>query len=193
MSLISALFTDSQARVWRWVFGSPERSFHLNELRRLTGLGSASLQRELNRLADADLLTVQKVGNLRCFQANPASPVYAELLSLTQKTLGVTAQLQKALQPHAYRLMAAILFGSVAKKTDTANSDVDVMLVGDALRLGEVLEWLAPVEALTGRKINPVCYSRSEFDLRRQEEGSFVQKVLAQPWVALAGDVNGFE
>ena len=58
--------------------------------------------------------------------------------------------------------------------------------------VGEVLEWLAPVETQTGRKINPVCYSRSEFDHRRQEEGSFVQKILAQPWVALAGDVNGF-
>ena len=77
MSISSALFTDSQARLYVWLFGQPERAYHLNELRRLTGLGSASLQRELNRLATTDLVIAQAVGNLRRFQANPQSPVFA--------------------------------------------------------------------------------------------------------------------
>ena len=70
MSLASALFTESQSRLYPWLFGQPERSFHLSELRRLTGLGSASLQRELNRLAAAGLVHAERVGNLRRFQAN---------------------------------------------------------------------------------------------------------------------------
>ena len=77
MSISFALFTDSQSRLYSWLFGQPERAFHLNELRRLTGLGSASLQRELNRLANAGLVDTQSVGNLRRFQANPQSPVYS--------------------------------------------------------------------------------------------------------------------
>lgn len=36
MSIASALFSDSQSRVLRWLFGQPEREFHLSELRRLT-------------------------------------------------------------------------------------------------------------------------------------------------------------
>jgi len=63
MSISSALFTDSQARLYVWLFGQPERAYHLNELRRLTGLGSASLQRELNRLVTAGLVIAQAVGN----------------------------------------------------------------------------------------------------------------------------------
>mgnify|MGYP006193864349 FL=1 len=191
MSLIQALFTESQSRVWQWVFGLPDRSFHLSELRRLTGLGSASLQRELNRLADGGLLVTEKVGNLRCFKANPASPVYLEVLALTAKTLGITAQLHKALQPMASRFQWVGLFGSVAKKTDSARSDIDVMLVGDDLRLGDVLDCLVPVEALLGRKINPTCYSRAEFSSRRHQEGSFVQQVLAQPVTILFGAIDG--
>ena len=87
MSIASALFSDSQSRVLRWLFGQPEREFHLSELRRLTGLGSASLQRELNRLADAGLVRSERVGNLRRFQADQKSPVYGELLGLTRKDL----------------------------------------------------------------------------------------------------------
>jgi predicted nucleotidyltransferase len=191
MSLMDAIFTPSQANVWRWIFGSPERSFHLSELRRLTGLSSASLQREVNRLADAHLVSTQKVGNLRCFKANPDSPIFNELVSLTRKTLGVSSQLQKALLPHAEQLQWAGLFGSVAKSSDSANSDIDVMLVGDNLRLSDVFEWLAPAEAALGRKINPTCYSRSEFNARRHEEGTFVHQVLTQPLLTLTGDLNG--
>ena len=61
MSIATALFSDSQARVYRWLFGQPNRSFHLSELRRLTGLGSASLQRELRKLAEQDQNDAKKV------------------------------------------------------------------------------------------------------------------------------------
>lgn len=115
MSMACALFTDSQARVLNWVFGHPERSFHLSELRRLTGLGSASLQRELNRLSDAGLVHAERVGNQRRFQANPQSPVFSELVALVRKTLGVEPMFREALQPLANRLQAAFIFGSVAR------------------------------------------------------------------------------
>jgi DNA-binding transcriptional ArsR family regulator len=99
MSIATSLFTDSQSRVFQWLFGQPERGYHLSELRRLTGLGSASLQRELNRLADAGLVRSERVGNLRRFQANPQSPVFSELVGLTRKTLGVEPLLREALLP----------------------------------------------------------------------------------------------
>jgi len=188
MSIASALFTDSQARIFRWLFGQPDRSFYLSELRRLTGLGSASLQRELNRLADAGLVSTERVGNLRRFQANPQSAVCSELLSLTRKTLGVAPLLQETLAPLAPELRNAWLFGSVAKQSDTAQSDIDVMLVGENLQLGRVLELLLPLEEQLGRKINPVCYTPAEFDRRRAEPDSFVNRVMAQPTLTLTGD-----
>ena len=187
MTISSALFTDSQSRVWGWIFGQPERAYHLSELRRLTGLGSASLQRELNRLAAAGLVDVQAVGNLRCFQANPNSPVYAELVALTRKTLGTVPVLREAVQALLPGLQSAWVYGSVAKQTDTAQSDIDVMLVGEGLQLSQVLSALEPAEAQLGRKINPSCYSPQEFERRRAEPDSFVQRVLSQPVLPLIG------
>ena len=187
MSIATSLFSDSQSRVFRWLFGQPEREFHLSELRRLTGLGSASLQRELNRLAEAGLVRSQRVGNLRRFKANSQSPVYGELVGLTRKTLGVEPMLREALLPLVPDLQAAWVYGSVAKQADTAQSDIDVMLVGKNLRLAKVLELLVPLEAQLGRKINPTCYTPGEFQRRRAEPDSFVNRVLAQPVLPLIG------
>ena len=166
MSIADALFSESQSRLFRWLFGQPDRSFHLSELRRLTGLGSASLQRELRKLSEAGLVSSERVGNLRRFQANPKSPVFSELVTLTRKTLGIEPMLREALLPLVPRLRAAWVYGSVAKQTDTAKSDIDVMMIGENLVLGEVLEQLLPLETELGRKINPTCYSPAEFERR---------------------------
>lgn len=188
MSLSTALFADSQARVFRWLFGQPGRSYHLSELRRLTGLGSASLQRELNRLADAGLVRSERLGNQRRFQADRASPVFSELESLTRKTVGVEFAVREALATLGPRLRSAWIYGSVAKSTDTAHSDIDLMVVGDDIRMADVLGVTAPLEAQLGRKINPACYTTKEFRRRRAEPDSFVSRVLAQATVPLIGE-----
>ncbi len=191
MSIALALFSDSQARLFRLLFGQPERDFHLSELRRLTGLGSASLQRELNRLADAGLVHSERLGNLRRFRANPQSPVYEELLGLARKTLGIEPTLREALLPLAPKLHGAWIYGSVAKQTDTAQSDIDLMLVGEKLSLAKVLELLLPAETQLGRKINPTLYTQAEFARRSADPDSFVSRVLAQPTIVLIGENFG--
>lgn len=192
MSIADAIFSVSQSRLFRWLFGQPERSFHLSELRRLTGLGSASLQRELRKLCEAGLVSSERVGNLRSFQANPKSPVFGDLVTLTRKTLGIEPMLREALLPILPRLRCAWVYGSVARQTDTARSDIDVMMVGENLTLGEVLELLLPLEKELGRKINPTCYSPTEFERRRADPDSFVNRVLAQAILPLIGEIDEF-
>ena len=191
MSLAHAVFTDRQVRLFRWLFGQPERSFFLNELLRLSGLGSASVQQELKRLSLAGVLESKRIGNLRVFQANPASPLYPELVSLTRKTCGVGAVLSRSLEPLRPKLVRALVYGSVAKQEDTSSSDVDLMLVGVGLTLGEVLQHLQPAEEALGRKINPTCYTVEEFEQRRADEDSFVSRVLAQPIIDLLEGEQG--
>ena len=87
-------------------------------------------------------------------------------------------------------LQGAWVYGSVAKQSDSARSDIDVMLVGANLLLDKVLTCLVPAEAQLGRKINPNCYTPEEFARRRAEPDSFVNRVLSQPTLALIGDTN---
>lgn len=185
MSLARAIFSDRQARLFRWLFGQPERSFFLNELLRLSGLSSASLQQELNRLTLASVVLSTRRGNLRVFQANPASPLYPELVSLTRKICGVETGLTQSIEPLRPKLSRALIYGSVARQEDTSASDVDVMLVGAGLSLAEVLQHLQSAEEALGRKVNPTCYTLQEFEQRRADPDSFVNKVLAQPTINL--------
>lgn len=167
--------------MFRWLFGQPDRSFYMNELMRLTGLSSASLQQELRRLTLAGLVQSTRMGNLRVLQANPASPLFTELVSLTRKTCGVAAVLKQSLESLRPKLTRALIYGSVARQEDNSASDVDIMLVGVDLTLAEVLQHLQPAEEALGRKVNPACYTVQEFEQRRVDPGSFVNKVLAQP------------
>jgi len=139
MSIAHALFSASQCQLLSWLFGHPDRSFHLRELSRLAGLGSASLQRELRKLLAAGLLRVEQVGNQRRYTANPDSPVFEELKSLVRKTLGVAPMVADALAPLAGQIHTAYIYGSIAKGTEHAESDVDVMIVAEGLALTEGL------------------------------------------------------
>lgn len=177
--------------MFRWLFGQPERSFFLNELLRLSGLSSASVQQELKRLTLAGLVESKRIGNLRVFQANPICPLYPELVSLTRKTCGVGAVLINSLEPLRPKLARALVYGSVAKQEDTSASDVDLMLVGVGLSLGEVLQHLQPAEEALSRKINPTCYTVQEFEQRRADQDSFVSRVLAQPIINLLEGEQG--
>lgn len=185
MSLAHAIFSNRQARLFRWLFGQPERSFFLNELLRLSGLSSASLQQELKRLSESGVLQSKRVGNLRVFKANPASPLYPELVSLTRKTCGVPVVLMQGLEPLRSKLSLALVYGSVAKQEDTSTSDVDVMLVGMDLTLAEVLQHLQSAEMALGRKVNPALYTIKEFEQRRTDPDSFVSRALSQPTIDL--------
>lgn len=192
MSLKDAIFTDSQAKVYLWIYGQPERSYHLSELRRLTGLGSASLQREINRLVVAGLANSALKGNQRQISANLQSPLFKELSDLTRKVMGAAALITEALRPIEQKIEVAFLYGSVAKQSDHAESDIDIMMIGSDLTLGEVLEQLLPVEEMLCRKVNPTCYTVGEFKKRLSDTDSFVNKVLGQPIIQLFGNMDDF-
>lgn len=192
MSLKDAVFTDSQAKVYLWIFGQPERSYHLSELRRLTGLGSASLQREINRLVVAGLANSTLKGNQRQISANRQSPLFKELSDLTRKVMGAAALLTEALLPIERKIEVAFLYGSVAKQTDNAESDIDIIIVGSDLTLSELLDQLLPVEEMLCRKVNPTCYTVGEFKKRLSDTDSFVNKVLSQPIIQLFGNMGDF-
>ena len=131
-------------------------------------------------------------GNQRQISANRQSPLFNELSNLTRKVMGAAALLSEALLPFEQKIELALLYGSVAKQSDTAESDIDIMIVGSDLTLSEVLDQLLPVEEMLGRKVNPTCYTVDEFKKRLSDTDSFVNKVLSQSIIQLLGNMDGF-
>ena len=87
--LADALFTKTQKNVLQLLYGRSDRSFYTKEILRLTGMGVHTIKRELDRMVEAGILTLNSVGNQKHYQANPACPLYEELISIVKKTVGV--------------------------------------------------------------------------------------------------------
>jgi predicted nucleotidyltransferase len=187
-SLADALFSNTQQRVLAYVFGQPQRSFFATELIKLAGSGSGAVQRELARLEDSGLVTVSRIGTQKHYQANPASPIFAELCAIAQKTVGLAEPLREALKPLAKKISAAFVYGSVAKKQDTAASDIDLMVIGGKVTYADLFGVLEEVSARLGRSVNPTVYSPQELAKLVKQKNVFVTRVLVQPKIWLFGD-----
>ncbi len=192
-ALADALFTSSQQRVLALLFGQPDREFFVTEIIALAHCGRGAVQRELARLARSGLVAVSRVGNRKYLRANPDSPLFDEMCSIVRKTVGVETSISDALAPLADKLSLAVLFGSVARRTDTAASDIDLLLVSDALMLEEVYGALVPAEELLGRRVSPTLYTQDEFRRRRADRTGFVMRVLDAPHSVLMGHLDGAE
>jgi len=186
--LADALFSGTRARILGLLFGQPERSFYANELITLTGSGSGAVQRELARLARSGLVVMRPIGRQKHYQANPDSPIFAELCGIASKTMGLADPLRQALAPLAPRIRAAFVYGSVAKRQDKASSDIDLMLVSDELSYPDVFGTLEAASRHLGREVKPTIYSRQEWAERAARGDGFVKRVLAQPRIWLIGN-----
>ena len=182
-----ALFTRTQQRVLGLLFGAPDRSFYLNEIVRLSGAGYGAVHRELACLLECGLLSAGMVGNQKHYQANRSAPIFEELRGIVIKTFGVADALRGLLGPVADRIDVAFVYGSMAKGTDKAASDVDVMIVSDKLAYPDVLEAVREAGAALGREVNPTIFRRVEFARKASEDGGFLSRVMEGPRLFIFG------
>ena len=189
--LAEALFSATRQKVLGLVFGQPWRDFSISELIELAGAGSGGVQREMKRLADSGLVTVVPMGRQRRYRANASSPIYEELCAIVRKTIGPADLLRAALEPLAPEISLALLYGSVASGTDTASSDVDLLVVSDSLTMEVLFSALEDVEATLGRPVQPTVYTTKEFQRRRDQGSPFLKNVLDGAHMVLWGVIRG--
>lgn len=185
--LADALFTPVQQRVLALLFGQPDRSYQSAELIRLARGGVGAVHRQLSRLAAADLVEVSRSGNQKHYRARRDSPIFSELHGLVVKTVGIADPIRRALAPRAGAITAAFVYGSVAKGTDRAKSDVDVLVLSETLSYADLFEALQSAEAVIGRAVNPTVMTPAQWRTKRTRGDSFAARVAAQPKAFLIG------
>lgn len=186
-SISDVLFSGVQQRVLGLLFGQPDRSFYANEIERLGMTGRGALERELKRMTASGLVTMTVIGRQKHYQANRNSPIFQEIRGITLKTFGLSDGLRAALSPYADAIRCAFIYGSVAKGTDTATSDIDVMVVAEGLSYSELFEALTKAEETLGRKLSPTLYTPEDFRRKLAGDNHFVTRVLHQPRIVLLG------
>jgi predicted nucleotidyltransferase len=187
ISLSSALFSKVQQRVLALIFGQPERSFYMSEIIRNAHSGTGAVERELSRLQRSGLVSVERIGNQKHYQANRLSPIFGELQSLVIKTVAVAEPIRKSLEPYVGKIKAAFVYGSVARGTDTTRSDIDLMVIGDKLNYSELYAALQDVESVLGRKVSPTFLSPRDWRRKAFDKSSFISRVNALPKIFVFG------
>jgi predicted nucleotidyltransferase len=186
ISLASALFSGVRKRLLALIFGHPERSYYTSEIVRQLQSGTGAVDRELARLQKSGLIAVERIGNQKHYRANTESPIFNELRAIIEKTIGLKEPLQRALEEHRGQIKVAFVYGSVAKKSDSAHSDIDLMVIGDDLIYSDLYGALQKAEKIIGRTVNPTIMDAAEWQKKRQNS-AFVQKVSSQPKIFIFG------
>ncbi len=192
ISIPEALFGKARRNVLGLLFANPGKAFYTREIVAAACAGGSQVQKELDTLHRAGLILRERRANQVYFQANPDSPIFAELRGLAVKTFGLADVVRDGLQKHARKIQCAFIFGSIAKGEDHAASDIDLFIVGDVL-LSQLTTSLDKLELTLGRQISPTLMTLAEFDQRVLAKDNFARKVLAGPIITLIGNPHSSE
>jgi predicted nucleotidyltransferase len=180
------LFGRTHSGLLALLYGRPDESFYLRQLARVIGSGHGAVQRELAQLTQMGLVVRSKQGNQVLYRANEQSTIFGELKSLIAKTVGVHDTLRSALATLGSKVEAAFVYGSVARNEERPNSDVDLMVLGDA-SFADVVEALSAAQKTLGREVNPTVFSVGEFRSKAAAGNHFVKRVLGEKKLFVIG------
>jgi predicted nucleotidyltransferase len=165
----------------------PEKEFYQRGIAETTGNALVQVQRALKRIERTGLVTKTKRGNIVYYKADRMHPAFEDLKRVFLKTVALGDVLREALVPLADKVKLAFIFGSLAQGRETAQSDIDLFLVGE-LSLRETTKLLASVVSELGREFNPVVYPSEEFKKKARENHHFITEVIKGPKIWLIGN-----
>jgi predicted nucleotidyltransferase len=177
VQVLDSLFPGVRQGVLAATLTRPDKWWYLSELAEFLHTRPSSLQRDLSSLQQSGILQGRKDGRRTYFKAETRSPIFRELRSIFQKTVGLIPALRTALRPFAEKVGCAFVYGSIARREEHATSDVDLMVIGN-VGLGDMAPALRKAEKRLGREVNVTNYSVDEFRKKVAAGDHFLTTVL---------------
>ena len=169
-------------------FTNPTKKYYLRELERILGFSVGNIRRELIKLESAGLFHSENKGKVTYFFLNQSYPLFKEVKNIILKTTGVPKMLQVILEKIG-DIDHAFIYGSFAMGTERAESDIDIMIIGNVDEDRLIVE-LNKLERKLQREINYSIYEKDDFNKKKEEKNSFILDVLKNKKVFLVGDEN---
>lgn len=192
MVISSLLFSEYRRRVLGLLLLHPENRYHVREIARLTHTSPGTLNRELSKLTEAEVLVREASGRQVYYHANSNLPIFEELASILRKTSGLVDVLANTLMPFSDKIKVALVFGSVGRGTESVGSDVDVLVIGE-LSFADTITALYPAQEIIGREINPKVFQQKEWRNLLRKKDPFVQEILKNSKLFIIGEANELE
>lgn len=165
----------------------PNEEFYQSHIAESSGCALIQTQRALKRLEETGLINKIKSGNRSYYKANQQHPAFEDIKKALYKTVLFGDLLKEALAPIKNKIQLSFIYGSLARGTESSESDIDLFIIGD-LGIRDIAGILSAVGDELGREINPVVYSEKEFKKKIKEGNPFIQEVLNNPKIWLNGE-----
>jgi predicted nucleotidyltransferase len=188
----AALFPKTRRAILGLLYSHPDESFYLRQIVEITGLAMGQVQRELGRLSEAGVLSRTEQGRHVYFRANESCPIFGDLRGIVAKTIGAADIIGTALEQVAQQVRIAFVFGSVARGEEREESDLDIMVIGDAA-FSEVADVMRSAEHEIRRQINLTVYPAEELISKARAGHHFIEQVLSGEKLFILGDQRELE
>lgn len=186
---LKALFGSKlRVRLLTHLFRHSQDALYIRELARAISAPVGALARELRRLENAGLLISKSVGHRRFYRIRSDAPGIAEMRRLFTLMDDALQQLADGLSGIP-GIELALIFGSHASGAARADSDIDVLVIGDVSER-DIAPVVAAIEQHIGREVNYHLLTRKEAKAELEQGSGFLSAVLEGPVVLLKGSEN---
>ena len=183
--LESLISSKTRVRLLTLFLLNPGSEFYIRQIVRMTGENINAVRRELANLESFGLITGKKKGNQQYYTVNTGHFLYADLQKIVLKTEGVARIIGEALAGEE-GITCMFIYGSFAKGTSGAKSDIDIFIVG-SIEETRLIPLVHECERATGREINYSLMTADEFRKRKLAGAPFVKNVLEEEKILING------
>ena len=193
MSQIIKLFaTSTLVNVLSLFLQNADEEFYQSDIVHKTGKALMQVQRALKTLQEVGLITSCQRGRQIYYRISKNHPAFSDLKALFFKTVILGDTIRLALEPMVHRIRSAFVYGSIAQGSESADSDIDLFILGD-ISLRELSKVLGPLSKKLSRELNPVLCRASEFKKRIVNKDHFLLEVSKKSKIWIIGNQNELE
>jgi predicted nucleotidyltransferase len=169
-----------------------DSEYYLRELAEKFKVSPRHISLELQNLKNIELIKKRISGKQHYYTVNKNHPIFQELRNIFIKTIGLKSVIEYALVQYSDLIKFAFIYGSIAKGDARANSDIDLMIIGDIS--GRKISG-AMIQAGTelNKEVNFNIFSFEEFLSRLKSSDHFINSIYQESKLFIIGDPDEFE
>jgi DNA-binding transcriptional ArsR family regulator len=191
--MLESLFTSkARVKILETFLLNRDSEFHIRELARRTGISPPYVMKELHNLKDLGILIEKRQGNMVFYRINKSASIVEELRKIFLKTEGVAPELFELLKKERNRIRYALVYGSFAKGTEVASSDIDLLIVGE-IDEDKAAHLMMKAQSRIGREINYVIWSERAFAEKSGQKIPLLREISKNPVIMIIGDTDDFK
>ncbi len=183
--MLTKLFSSTRAELLGLFFNNPDDRFYLREIARQIGKDAAGIKRELDTLVKIGLLAREKRGIQKYYFVNKGSPIFSEMKGLVFKTTGVQGAMKASLS-RLKGVHTAFIYGSYAKGSEKEDSNINIMVIGQA-NITELNDMVMGLEEKLKRDIDYLVFDEQEYRKRKESKDPFIREILKGKKIFLVG------